>query len=724
MRWQSVVRLIIAALGLAVAVLVYTQWSARPQENAPSTEAPLLDPTVTNLSDGGGVALLLTADGSPGMSITYQERREFADGRVEYVEPSATFVRAGVRQTMQADTAVTSGKMGPSGLQPTRVDFSGRVKLSSEDGFLVETDEDATFYNDEQKTVIPGPMRFTRGRLSGSGVGADLFMDRSVLWINSQAKLTVAPEVAGGVPIEASATRIGVADADHFMVLEGEAVMQHQGKRLTSDHARVSFTPVGNIVQYIEMRGRSAVRATGGAGGRALTAANINLAFTPETGLLTHAQLAESAVVALTDAGRVTRVSGSTIELHVGADGETLTRLDASDPVDVQLPREGNQKPQTTIRAQTLLAEGADGKGLQRALFTGAVRYQENRPAQQGQPATTRVATADTLSLDLKGDLGQVEAARFRQNFRVTDGPLTASAAEGVYHSGAETLQLRGVTGTARPKAVTTDLDVVADEIDADLGRDAFDARGRVESVVTPATTSPAKTKAGGEGGLFQRGTKITGVSKRLQYSRTTGSALYDGDVFLVQDDSRLGADRVVIEDATGNLTATGKVSSKFTLESTAGRGAAPAKPTDVRADELVYTDAARTAVYSGAAQLDTATGEQISAARITLTLEEAARTLKTAVATASAGGTVLVKLLEGRQASGATVTYDAATEEYRVQGAPATLVVPVPDRAGECNVSSGTLLRFFRTQGVSSMDSVGGAVGQQRPVKCAEVIK
>jgi lipopolysaccharide export system protein LptA len=721
MRWQSVVRLIIAGLGLAVAALVYTQWSARPVEEALSTDAPLSDPTAISVSDDG-VFELLTADGTPAMSIQYKEKKDFSDGRMEFAGVSATFVRAGVRQTMQADRAVTSGKMGPTGLQPTQVDFSGHVKLSSEEGFLVEADEDATFYNDEQKTVIPGPMRFTRGRLSGSGVGAELFMDRSVLWINSQAKLTVAPEVAGGVPVDATATRIGLADADHFMVLEGEAVMQHQGKRLSSDHARVSFTPVGNIVQYIEMRGRSAVRTTGGTGGRALTAANINLAFAPDTGLLTHAQLAESAVVAFTDAGRITRVSGSTIELHVGADGETLTRLDATDPVEVQLPRESTQRPQTTIRAQTLLAEGADGKGLQRALFSGAVRYQEARPSQQGKAAETRTATAGTLSLDLKGDLGQVESARFKENFRVTDGPLTASAAEGVYNSGAETLLLRGAAGSPRPKATTTEMDVVADEIDTDLARDAFDARGRVESALTPATTTTTKTDTGG--GLFQRGTVVTGSSNRLQYSRTTGRAEYDGAVFLVQGDSRLGAERVVVEDATGNLTATGKVSSRFALESASGRGAAPAKPTDMRADELVYTDAARTAVYSGAAQLDTATGEQITAARITLTLAEAARTLKTAVATAAAGGTVLVRLLEGRQASGASVTYDAATEEYRVQGAPATLVVPVPDRAGECNVSSGTLLRFFRTQGASSMDSVGGAVGQQRPVKCAEVIK
>jgi len=723
MRWQTVVRLVIAGLGLAVAALVYTQWSTRPAEEALSTDAPLSDPTAISVSDDG-VFELLTANGTPAMSIQYTEKKEFSDGRMEFTGVSATFVRAGVRQTMQADTAVTSGKMGPTGLQPTQVDFSGHVKLSSEDGFLVEADEDATFYNDEQKTVIPGPMRFTRGRLSGSGVGAELFMDRSVLWINSQATLTVAPEVAGGVPVDATATRIGLADADHFMVLEGEAVMQHQGKRLSSDHARVSFTPVGNIVQYIEMRGRSAVRTTGGTGGRALTATNINLAFAPDTGLLTQATLAESAVATLRDGGRDTRISGSTMELFVGPDGDTLTRLDATDPVEVQLPRESNQRPQTTIRAQTLLAEGADGKGLQRALFSGAVRYEEVRPAQQGKAAGTRTATAGTLLLGLKGDLGQVESARFTENFRVTDGPLTAGAAEGVYNSGAETLLLRGAAGASRPRATTTDMDVVADEIDTDLARDAFDARGRVESALTPATTKAATTKTDTGGGLFQHGTEVTGVSNRLQYSRTTGRAVYDGAVFLVQRDSRLGAEQVVVEDATGNLTATGKVSSRFALESASGRGAAPAKPTDVRADELVYTDAARTAVYSGAAQLDTATGEQITAARITLTLAEAARTLKTAVATAATGGTVLVKLLEGRQASGASVTYDAATEEYRVEGAPATLVVPVPDRPGQCNVSSGTLLRFFRTQGASSMDSVGGAVGQQRSVKCAEVLK
>ena len=569
-------------------------------------------------------------------------------------------------------------------------------------------------------------MSFTRGRLSGSGVGADLYMDRSVLWINNEAKLSVAPEFGEGDPVEASATKIGLADAEHYMVLEENAVMTHHSQRLSATNARVSFTETGDVVQFIELRGRSRVASTGSAASKPnLTAENINLTFAPHTGLLTHTKLVQSAVVELRESAGVTRIKGSDIDIYVGADGETITRLQATDPVEVTLPQQSAQ-PAKVITAASLNADGDETRGLTRAVFEGRVSYTESRAASRGQAALSRVATSETLELGLKGDLAQVDTAVFRRNFRVKDGELVASAAEGTYDSTKETLRLRSPgSGTPRPKVTSGEMDVTAREIDADMKADGFVAVGRVDSFLTPSS----KPKTPSAGGLFEPGKQITGVSERLRYQSDSGTAVYEGSVFLVQADSSLRADRVDIDDVKSDLVAKGNVISKLAMDI----GNAPAnpkdagtqKPSEISAGHLVYTDAARTAVYSGGAKLETPTGETLLGDQVTLTLEPGDRKLKTAVAVASTGGQVVIRLLEQRQAQGTRATFTAATDTYKVLGSLAAFIMPDPEgRPGECNVVKGSELEFQRTDGGTGVKTEGGALGRGRSTKCADAMK
>jgi lipopolysaccharide export system protein LptA len=731
MRWQSVLRFVIAAAGIGVAVVVYQNLRERPVDDTGGGVATLADPNAlveTEAIEGGPLddLKIMGEDGKPAIVLSYKKSKLFADGRKEFDDVRATFVRSGAKNTISAKRAVATGKAGPTGEQPAVIVFTGAVNLTSEDGISVEAEDEATFYNIEQKTVIPGRMSFTRGRLSGSGVGADLYMDRSVLWINNEAKLSVAPEFGEGDPVEASATKIGLADAEHYMVLEENAVMTHHSQRLSATNARVSFTETGDVVQFIELRGRSRVASTGSAASKPnLTAENINLTFAPHTGLLTHTKLVQSAVVELRESAGVTRIKGADIDIYVGADGETITRLQATDPVEVTLPQQSAQ-PAKVITAASLNADGDETRGLTRAVFEGRVSYSESRAASRGQAALSRVATSETLELGLKGDLAQVDTAVFRRNFRVKDGELVASAAEGTYDSTKETLRLRSPgTGTPRPKVTNGEMDVTAREIDADMKADGFVAVGRVDSFLTPSS----KTKTPSAGGLFEPGKQITGVSERLKYQSDAGTAVYEGSVFLVQADSSLRADRVDIDDVKSDLVAKGNVISKLAMDI----GSAPAnakdggtqKPSEISAGHLVYTDAARTAVYSGGAKLDTPTGETLMGEQVTLTLEPGDRKLKTAVAVASAGGQVVIRLLEQRQAQGTRATFTAATDTYKVLGSLAAFVMPDPERRpGECNVVSGSELEFKRTEGGAGVKTEGGALGRGRSAKCADVMK
>ncbi|MGE3343935.1 MAG: LptA/OstA family protein [Vicinamibacterales bacterium] len=719
MRWQTLVRIGLAAALVGVSVLLLLQWRGReaPTSDGAGPTAPLPSADVVS-EDEAGTLTLTGIDGKPLYEIVYGRMRVYADQRLEFEDSTTTFSRDGVPHTMKAPLSQMVGKAGPRGDQPERILFPKGVTLSAANGISIVSDGEATFLNNDQKVVIPGPMSFTRGRLSGSGVGADLYMDRSVLWILDQAKLSVAPEVEGGTPIEASATRIGLADADSYMVLEQNAVMMHQSQRLAADNARVSFAEAGDVVQYIELRGNSSVSSTDPASNKPrLTATNINLQFDPATGRPTQTRLAENALAELKDEGRVTAVRGSTIDIAVGPDGETVSRLEASAPTEVKLPRQGEQ-PARTITAQSLLAEGDNGGPLSRAVFTGDVDYRETRPAQRGEPASERHATSQSLMLQLNGDLADVEAATFRTDFKVVDGGLTATSDEARYDSGRETLQLRG--RKSRPHVVEADVDITATEIDADLRNEGFEARGlgaeRVQSVLMP------QKRAGAQPGLFEAGKNVAGTSTSLSYSRTSRKAVYTGDVYLRQGDASLAAATVELDDHRGDLKASGKVASRLLVDT--GDKASKEKPTEIDAAALVYSDAARTADYTGGAQLRAANGERLSGDRILLTLKPGERVLKTMEATAAPKGEVRIHLLEDHEAAGQKLVFDAATEMYRLTGTPAVLIVPAADRPGICSVHTGSTFTFSRTGKIGASTSEGGALGQARDAKCAEVRK
>ncbi len=726
MRWQTLVRLLLGATLIGVSALVALQWREREVPVEPPVTVSLSDPTAQSESEGGKLEIF---DGDVvAYTIDYGKRLSFADGRNVFQDATIRFARGGVPHVLSAPETEAVGKAGPAGNQPERLIFRRGVTLTAEGGVAVRTLEEATFYNNEQKVVMPGAMTFERGRLSGGGVGADLYMDRSVLWINDQATLTVAPDAEGGAPIEARARRIGLAEADHYMVLEDQASMTHQTRRLSAAMARVSFTPVGDTVQYIELRGQSAVRSLDPrAADPQLTAENINLEFAPDTGRLTHTRQVGGAVIEIRETGGVTRVAGSEIDTFVGPDGETLTKLQATAPVAVALPRQDAQ-PARTIDASWLLAEGSGTKGLDRAVFDGGITYRESRPGGRGAPAETRVVTARSLQLRLAGDLADVESATFRQDVKIVDGRLTATAETAVYDSAAETLQLRagGDNRAARPRVVDAELEVDASEIDADLKTDAFDARAtgadRVESFFKPGARAPASPSGQG---LFEAGQPIAGASSRLQYSRTTGLAVYQGAAYLRQGESSLAGDRIEFDDRRSDVRATGKVVSRLDLDPEDRPASGAAQPVRISANALVYTESARTGVYTGGVVFDGATGEQLRGDRLTLQLEKNERRLASMEGTAAQGGEVRITLLEGRQSAGARVLYNAASDTYQVFGAPALFIAPAPDRGpGECSVTSATELRFNRTAGTSEGINRGGAVGVIREAKCAEVIK
>jgi LPS export ABC transporter protein LptC len=733
-RWQKIARVIVVVIGLGCAGAVYYYFRPRP------VVEPARVPALANAGDALAVSKntgikLLGDDGKPIYELTADVQRVLTDNRTVFEgNVRLLFKRNGVPYTVTADKAETAGVAGPTGEEQATVVFRGSVRMKGDDGFSVETEE-ATYFNVEQRVTFPGAVTFTRGQVSGNGVGAELEMEKAVLWLHDQSVMRIVPE-GEGKTVVARGKRIGLAETDRYLRVEEGARLTRDDQELASDVTMLFFSEGAQTVHRIEMDGQSRVTQTGGGDRPDMRADNIDLDFVPETSALSHAKLEGSAVLTTRDESGTTRITGSLMDLTLAADGKTLTRLDVAAPTEVILPPSGTT-PARTIKSSGLIAEGAEPKGLDRAVFSGGVDYRETTPASRGQVAAQRVATAESLVLGLAGGINEITVAEFRQRFTVTDGTMTAMADEGIYDAKAETLQLRpNVPARQRPHLVDQDIDVTAHQaIDVDLKQDSFKARGKVVFMRKAAAPVPGAKPAPEKSGLFEDGKALEGNADVLTYSKADGMAVFTGTASLLQGGVAgkdvIRADELRLDDKKKDLTATGNVRSTFLIEgsppsadaTTAARQDGPTS-TQLNSARMVYTDATRTAVYSGGAVMDSRNGDRLTADQISIEMMAQRRSLGKVVALAPAETPLRATLPEGRQVTGLHLTYDAETEEYVVTGKPATFISRSATKPGICDVGTGTRLLFLRTAGWSKVANEGGAVGKAEEKKCAEVLK
>src|SRR5687768_14631746 len=228
----------------------------------------------------------------------------------------------------------------------------------------------------------PCPARSpSRARMKGTGVGATYERDRDILWLLDQAHITVAPDATGGGAMEATAGAIGVARADHYVVLTRAARINAPERVIEADEITVRLTDDDQRVQMLQLRANS--RITGaGAGAQSMSARDIDLVYGEDGRSLQSAKLVENAVLQLPGEGRAPgrRIAGSTIDMVMAPDGATVTNLTANTGVQVDLPADA-AAPARRIRSATLVAHGAPGSGLQAATFDGGVDFRETGAA-------------------------------------------------------------------------------------------------------------------------------------------------------------------------------------------------------------------------------------------------------------------------------------------------------------------------------------------------------
>jgi lipopolysaccharide export system protein LptA len=154
----------------------------------------------------------------------------------------------------------------------------------------------------------------------------------------------------------------------------------------------------------------------------------------------------------------------------------------------------------------------------------------------------------------------------------------------------------------------------------------------------------------------------------------------------LWQGDTTIQADRLTVNDATGNLAGKGRVATAFLIEERDEKTGARERTTSIgSADDFLYEDAPRKATYTGGAHVSGPQGD-LRASRIELFLAAEVNELQrveafTAVALNDATRTV----------SGDRLTYTAADGRYVVVGSPVKILA-------DCRETTGRTLTFYRS--------------------------
>ena len=714
MRWVRTLRIGIAAFVVIFAAVLAVSFRRGPKPAEPGLSAAKMDPKVQY--QGGKGKFEKREQGKLSYVIEFGKQVSYDDGRTAFGDGVKATIpdkngRSITVESRDAEVVKPPDKEVSTGI------FKGGVKLTTSDGVTVKS-ETASYDNAAQLTTIPGPLTFSKGRMTGSGVGATYDQGRSVLWILADAKVDVAPDKDGSGAIHVTSTQAGMARPEHYMKFTGSAHMDGEGHVMDADESTVYLTPDDERVTRMELRGNSSIKSKPGASGpQQMRAKDIDLTYAENGRTLQAAHLVESALVRLPgDKGKPGKqITAKGMDVSLAPDGATVTNLTAAETVQVDIPADGDL-PARRIRSAILMATGAPGTpeqpgGIRDATFSGSVEFRETRAARGKLAAIERTSRSDKLEAKTKPGFGDLERADFRGNVHFTDAPKTeADAPAAVYDIAQDRLDLspgQGDTGKG-PHVSDGRISVDAAHIQMGLSSQKMTADTNVRSVVIQQQ-GKSKEDSVKVPSMLKQDRPVNVKSNRLDYDGAASLATYEGAAKLWQDGddgATILADKIIVDDDTGNLHAITNVTTSTVMKQAGDAKATPAqKPeqTVTKANDMLYEDAKHRAVYTGSVHMNGPDGD-LTSDRLELYFAEQGGDLERA----EAEGNVVSKQ-ELRRAFGKHLTYDAKSDTYTMTGAPALVYDDTPPN---CKLTKAPEVKFRRESNTGS--ATGRTFGQK----------
>jgi LPS export ABC transporter protein LptC len=671
MTWQRRLRLLIAigGVGLAIVVGFAFQWRAAVRDDSVSP------------SDPKALVETIKFDKTR-VNRDKEEVRIQADSTTAYIDGTArgrnltiTTTRSGGRVfVLKADRAEI-------GKDESSFVLEGNVHLENSDGLQART-ERASYIEAEGVIRASGPVTFSRGRMSGSGIGFSYDRNRDRLRILQDVSVrAVAAGAEGGQePITIASDTLELDRIEHLLRFEDPFTVTRGGAVIKAERGLARLTADEQGLQVLELRERSEITAAPGPPGslQAMTGRDIDLRYGADGETLEHARINGAGVIRFTGetAGSGRQIRAETIEVPLAENGTRPMGLTARDRVELTLPADESAAART-ITADSLDGRGDAVNGLTGALFTGRVVFRES-----GEGAD-RSASSEMIQVATRPGLGAIDEATFLRPVEFVDGSMTARAPRGRYMLASGRLDLaRGESGAARPNVRNDRISVDADQIEVVLEGPKLHAKGAVRSVLQPSRD----TKDGKTPSMFKDDQPVNGTADDLTYEGDAETATYAGTAQLWQKETTIKGAAITIDGKSGDLKATGEpVATTTMLTQTSKEGKKERSIANARSRELQYRESDRRATYTGEAYVNGPQGE-LRAARIELFLQPSGDELERLEAYEA------VTLTDKRyKIAGDRLTYTSADERYLVLGTPITIT-------DECSgVTEGRSLTYLK---------------------------
>ena len=660
-QWQRSARLVIAAFGLVFAVVVVRELKHR---DPPTTVKPVprTDPGAVVETTRGSTTRLSGRGQREDVQVAFVKQLTYEDGTSKLEGVSIVFdERNGTR------TFTITGKEGRLGKGATTMVIDGAVKLVGSDGMTVLT-EHATYAEADGVVRAPGPVDVTRGKMHATGIGMIWDKTPDVLTILDQAVVHIAPDQESDGASEVSSGTAVFARSQQYLRFERAVRMLRSGQIIEAENATMHLSADDKRIQTVELhehaRITSAKVSPGGL--QAMSGAQVNLTYAEDGESLQHALVAGDASIQIAgEAGKPGRqIVATTIDIALAPDGSTPIALLGRENVLLTFPPEPGAAGRT-IRAATLDAKGEAGKGLTRALFAGGVQYRERGTD------VDRAVNSGTLDVGLKPAMSAIDDAKFAQAVKFEEGKMAAQAAAAHYDIDKGTLALSGKEpGMLAPHVVTEQIAVDAVTIDVTLAGPKLKAAGNVRSTLKPASARPGEPANDVKmPAMLKQDQPVLVVGESMDYDGASSKGTYTGSARLIQGETSVKGDSILIDNKAGNLAATGNVVTTTVLEPKDKKK--ERATSTATAKDFAYDDAARRMTYTKDAHMSGPEGD-MTAVRIELFLKPSGDELERAEAYES-----VVLREQSRETKGSKLIYTTVNETYVVTGAPVKIVDP-----------------------------------------------
>ena len=682
MSWRRHARIGIGVVGLVCAAALWFYRRDRPVVTPPPSIGQN-DPKAVTENQGG--KLLLYSKGRLVGALTYARSRTYDDGRMKFED--AVYKGEGeepVEISAQAIDAV--GKGSNTGEVPDEIKASGHVQVTTPSGFKLNG-ESGTYRHNPGIVDMPGPVTFSKERMTGSGTGVVYRKEANTVELLADARVTMPPDETGAGGLEGSSGSLVLNRTDHTLNLDQNAVVRIDEQTFSGAKATVVLTPDERRASSLRLLGSASVAPVPGAKkvGPTMRGDAIDLALRPDGRTVQHATLATNAFVSLDQDG----LKAPWIDLLLAPDGTTVTKLDAKNGVHVDVAAAAETGART-IEGRTLAASGTEKSGLTTARFDGDVVFTESPKA--GESGAPLKSTSRAMVLALDGGLGAIKSAEFQRTVQFTDGVVSAEGESATYDATKDRLVLR-TAEKKRPAVRDTRVWLTGDGIDINTSTHDMRATGSVETETLPDTT-PAKGKQ--SAAVFDQSRPVRGSAPEVSYSSATSKAVYKAgpnrQAKVWQDANVVNADEITVDDTTQNLSARRRVDT--TLEMMAVDAKPEDKPTlyRIKSDEADFDQTARLATFRGKKVDFQGKDQHAEGQTLEFKLAAESRTIDGF----TFAGDVFATLPEGREALGDRLVYDAKTAKYKLTGAGKLAFVKSPGDPGEqCGLMKGIAIEF-----------------------------